>query len=94
MASSNRLLKSKITAWAALMAVVVMIALTFRMRCAWWACIDTFFAFMMAFAHLAALYLERFNAFASRRLDMIALVCGFMTLLAIIGEYIAYSLLF
>lgn len=94
MASSKRLLKSKIIAWAALITVLVMIVLTFRMRCAWWACIDMFFAFMMVFAHIASLYLERFNAFASRRLDAIALVCGFMTLLAIIGEYIAYALLF
>ncbi len=90
----SKILKSKIAALLLLLLIVVLIILTFKLRFAWWACFDMFFAFMMAFAHLASLFLEKFNPYASKTLDGIALWCGILTIVALIGEYIAYSIIF
>lgn len=87
---NKRLKESKVAAWGAMLLAVAVIGLTFAMRPVWWACIDMFFMFMAAFCHLAAVYLRRLNAYAGRKLDMAALICGVLMMLSFIGEYVAF----
>lgn len=63
------------------------------MRSAWWSYSDLFFIFMMAFSHLAALYLKRFSASASKTLEQVAMACGVLTVLAFIVEYLLFLFL-
>lgn len=84
-------LESKIVAWIALAIVVIVIVTTFQFRQAWWSFIDLFFAFMMVFCQLASLYIIRFNKYAAKKLQSIALICMVLMILAFIGEFIAYQ---
>lgn len=86
--------KSKIAAWIALAIVVVVIGLTFSIRAYWWSFIDIFFAFMTVFLHLMALYIGRMSPAASRKLDFIAMIGLTLTVLSLIGEYIAWNFIF
>ena len=86
----KNLLKSKLAAWLALLVVVIIIIITFGIRPAWWAFIDEFFAFMMVFSQLAAVYIYKFNNYAGKRLQVFAAIFGILMLLSFIGEYIAY----
>lgn len=74
-----------------LVIVLVVIVLTFKMRTRWWAMTDVFFIFMAVFAHLMALMLGSYSPVASRKLDMAALVCLCLGVLALIGEYVAFQ---
>lgn len=85
---------SKIVAWLALCVVVTVICVTFSLREQWWSFIDIFFAFMMVFSHLLALYLGKMSKSAAGKLDRLSLIFGIMTILAIIGEYIAWQTLY
>lgn len=87
----NNFLKSKIMAWVLLLILIAVLVVSFTLRPAWWALIDEFFAFMMAFCHLAAVYANTRMPAVSSRLDFIALVCGALAILSFIGEYIAYG---
>ena len=87
----NKLLESRAAAWTALILVIILIIVTFRMRSVWWSFIDLFFVFMMVFSHLAALFMKRMSPQAGRTLDRVALVCGVLTVAAFIGEYIAFQ---
>lgn len=89
----GKLTRSRLVAWAALAVVVTVICLTFSMRGEWWCFIDIFFAFMMVFCHLLALYLGKMSPVACRKLDFLALVFGILTVLAIVGEYISMSMI-
>lgn len=88
------LLKSKTAAWCALILILLVMIFTFGMREVWWAFIDEFFAFMMIFCQLVALYIEKLNSRACRKLQICAAVFGVLMILAFIGEYIAYQVLF
>jgi hypothetical protein len=88
------LLKSKTAAWCAFILILLVMIFTFGMREAWWTFIDVFFAFMMVFSQLMALYIEKLDVRACRKLQMCAAVFGVLTILALIGEYIAYQVLF
>lgn len=90
----KNLLQSTIVAWIALAIVIFVIVATFKFRQAWWSFIDLFFAFMMVFCQLAGLYIGRFNAYAGKRLRSIAGICLILMILAFIGEYIAYQILY
>lgn len=90
----NRLVNSKIVAWLALMLIIIVIITTFGLREVWWAFIDEFFAFMMIFCWLASLYLMKMSPFAAKKLQSIALVSGVLMILALIGEFIAYQVVF
>ena len=90
----TNLLKSKTAAWFALILIFIVMVFTFGMREVWWAFIDEFFAFMMIFCQLVALYIEKFNSRATRKLQICAAVFGVLMILAFIGEYIAYQVLF
>lgn len=87
------MLKSKLFAWLAFVLVVVIIGLTFRLRPVWWAFSDIFFAFMMVFCHLMAVYIARLNSYASRKLDVCALVFGILTAVALIVEFVLFQIL-
>lgn len=86
-----RFLHSKITAWAALFLVVLIIALTFSMRPVWWAYTDLFFMFMAAFCNTVAQYLRSLSAASAHKLETCAMIFGILTAIAIIGEYIAFQ---
>lgn len=90
----NNLLQSKAVAWVALLLVVVVIITTFNSRPAWWAFFDEFFAFMMVFSQLAALYIYKFSRYAGKKLQVIAAICGGLMILSFIGEFIAYEALY
>lgn len=81
------MLKSKVLAWIALVLVVLLIGFTFSMRPVWWAFADLFFAFMMVFSHLLAIYLGKINTYIGRRLDFFALIFGILTIIAFVVEY-------
>ena len=79
----NRLIQSKATAWGAFLLIVIMLVLTFSLRSVWWAFFDVFFLFMMVFSPLA-----------SGKLDAAAFVFGILGILSLIGEYIAWQVVF
>lgn len=87
----NNLLKSKTVAWCALILIILVIVFTFGMRDAWWTFIDLFFAFMMVFCQLVALYIGKFSPLACRKLQVCAAVSGVLMLLSFIVEFIAYK---
>ena len=89
----RNLLQSKIVAWAAMAIVVIVIVATFSLRPAWWAFIDLFFAFMMVFCQLVAVYFFKLNPYVSKKLQSIAAICGVLMILALVGEYIAYTII-
>lgn len=86
----KKLLNSNAAAWVAFLIVMAVIVFTFKLRTVWWAYFDIFFAFMMVFCHIIALSIYRYNKFASARLDTIALIMGVLTVLSLIGEWIAF----
>lgn len=88
------LLRSKIVAWLALLIVVAVIIITFEFRTAWWGFIDVFFAFMMVFSQLVALYIGGFNPYAAKKLQSFAAIFLILAILAFVGEFIAYWILF
>lgn len=87
-------LSSKPAAWAAILLIAIVIAITFKLRTQWWCFIDIFFAFMMAFCHLTSLYLKRISVQASRQLEATAAVFGALFVAALIGEFVAWQILF
>ena len=90
----NRLIQSKATAWGAFLLIVIMLVLTFSLRSVWWAFFNVFFLFMMVFCHLVAIYLKRYSPLASGKLDAAAFVFGILGILSLIGEYIAWQVVF
>lgn len=88
------MIESRGVAWGAFALVIAVLVLEFCMGPQpWWAYIDVFCAFMMVFFHLVATYMRRATAI-SRQLDLWAMVFGVMTVVAIIGEYIAESVIY
>lgn len=87
-------LNSRLIAWVAFAIVIIVIVTTFEYRQAWWSFIDLFFAFMMVFCWLVSLYLGRFNPYAGKKLQSISAICLVLMILAFIGEFIAYWLIF
>lgn len=85
----RNLLQSKIAAWCALCLIVVIILVTFKLRPVWWCFIDEFFAFMMVFCQLAAVYIYPSNYYAGKKLQLIAAIFCCLMILAIAGEFIA-----
>lgn len=78
------ILKMKGVAWGALVLIVVWLVLVLKTPALWWCYIAPFFAFMMVFCHLAALYLNKVSNVASRKLDLIALIMGVLSIIAVI----------
>lgn len=84
------LAESKGLAWGALVIVVFLIILTVSLRIVneVWEYSSLFCAFMTVFCHLMALNLRKMSLAASRKLDVIALVFGILTVIAIIVIFI------
>ena len=90
----KNLLYSKTVAWLALCLVVIIIIFTFTIRPVWWTFIDEFFAFMMVFTQLMALYIIKTSVYAAKKLQLCAAVFGILMILALIGEFIAYQVIY
>lgn len=84
-------MRKKIYAWAAMIIVVIGIILSFP-RAYWWSYADLFFAFMMAFCYLLSVYLAKIPR-VSAQLSICAFVFLGLMVLALIGEYIAFSVI-
>lgn len=83
----NGLLRSKIVAWIALIVIFADLVLSMvipGIKQEWWELTDIFFFFMMAFSHLAALYLQKMSLSASRTLDKCAFIFGALGVIALI----------
>lgn len=87
----NNALKSKVLAWVALILIIAILCISFTQRGVWWAYIDIFFAFMMCFIHLMAVYLGKKLPAVGRQLDFAAFICGCLAILAFAIEYLAFQ---
>lgn len=88
--------KKMLLALLALIVAIVYIAITFRFRkeLGWWAFIDCFALFMTVFTWLMSLVISNMIPHSGKILSKIALVFGILFILALIGEYIVYSILY
>lgn len=88
-----KLKDSKIMAWCAMVLVIAVTVMTGLLRTEWWTYIPVFFAFMMSFFHLLAVYMRRIPQM-SRTLDVWALAFGVLMIVGIIGVYAAEAAIF
>ena len=88
--------KKMMLALGALILTIVYIALTFRFRreLGWWAFIDCFALFMAIFTWIMSMFISRMIPYSGRLLAKIALLFGILFILALVGEYIAYTVMF
>ncbi|MDE6019204.1 MAG: hypothetical protein K2G85_10385 [Muribaculaceae bacterium] len=91
--STNRKI---LLAFLSVIITIVYIAVTFRFRkeFGWWAYIDCFALFMSVFTWLMSLLIGKMIPYSGKLLAKIALVFGILFILAVIGEYVAYTALF
>ena len=81
MAKSNSAsLSSRILAWAAMAIVAFVLGL------GWFTFVDIFFAFLMTFCHLLAVYMWKARTI-SRQLDTAALVCGVLMIVSLVVDF-------
>lgn len=80
----------------ALILTIVYISVTFRFRkeLGWWAFIDCFALFMTVFTWLMSLLVGKMIPYSGKLLSRIAVVFGILFVISLVGEYIAYSILF
>ena len=86
----SKLRESKPLAICAMVLVMVVLVLIAFMNPDWWEYIPVFFAFMMAFFHLLAVFMARVPRM-SRLLDLWAFAFGVLMIVGIIGVYIVES---
>lgn len=88
--------KKMLLALFALIVSIVYIVVTFRFRkeLGWWAFSDCFALFMAVFTWLMSLVISRMIPHSGKLLATIALVFGILFVISLVGEYIAYSVLF
>lgn len=89
----ERILQSRAVAWFALIVVVLAIIFTFSLRPVWWAFFDEFFAFMMVFCQLVAVYSLPKMPFVAKKLQIIAAWCLILAVLSFIIEFIFWQIL-
>ena len=82
--------ESKTVAWLAMILVVILLVvmICLGMFNEVWEYSSIFFAFMMVFCHLMALNLRKMSMAASRKLDVLSLIFGILTVVAVIVIYI------
>ncbi len=80
------LVKSKAISWCALILMVILVVLTALLHAPWWSYIDVFFAFLMAFFHLLAVYMAKATAI-SHKLDLWAFIFMICAVIGFIAEY-------
>lgn len=86
--------KKIMLALLALVVSIVYIAVTFRFRreLGWWAYADCFALFMAVFTWIMSLLVSRMIPHSGILLSRIALIFGILFVIALVGEYIVYSL--
>lgn len=91
MTSSRKMLRAVL----ALIVSIVYIAVTFSFRreLGWWAYADCFALFMAVFTWLMSLVISRMIPHSGKTLSKIVLVFAILFVIALIGEYIAYSVI-
>lgn len=88
-----KITESKGAAVGALVLVVLIIVLTFGLRPVWWAFIDVFFLFMMAFTFFVSVMFGKYNLNAKKKLQKISVICGIFWIVSLIGEFVAFQAL-
>ena len=88
--------KKMLLALLSLLVIIIYIAITFRFRkeLGWWAYIDCFALFMTVFTWLMSMVIGNMIPHSGKVLAKIALVFGILFIIALIGEYIAYTAIF
>ena len=88
--------RKMLLALLALIVTIVYIVVTFRFRreLGWWAYIDCFALFMTVFTWLMSMVIGKMIPHSGMLLAKIALVFGIIFILALVGEYIVYTLIF
>ena len=88
--------RKMLLALLALVVSIVYIAVTFRFRkeLGWWAFGDCFALFMAVFTWLMSLLISRMIPHSGSVLSKMALVFSILFVIALVGEYIAYSVMF
>ncbi len=88
--------KKMLLALLALIVSIVYIAITFRFRreLGWWAFADCFALFMAVFTWMMSLLVTRMIPHSGMLLSKIALIFGILFIISLVGEYIAYSVMF
>lgn len=88
--------KKMLLALLALIVSIVYIALTFRFRreLGWWAFADCFALFMTVFTWMMSILISRMIPHSGKVLSNIALIFGIIFVISLVGEYIAYSVIF
>ena len=88
--------RKMLLALLALVVSIVYIAVTFRFRkeLGWWAFADCFALFMAVFTWLMSLLISRMIPHSGSVLSKMALVFSILFVIALVGEYIAYSVMF
>ena len=88
--------KKMLLALVALIVAIIYIAVTFRFRkeLGWWAFADCFALFMTVFTWMMSILISRMIPHSGKILSNIALVFGILFVIALVGEYIAYSLIY
>ena len=86
--------RKMLLALLALIISIIYIVLTFRFRreLGWWAFADCFALFMAVFTWLMSLVISRMIPHSGQLLSKIALVFGIVFVIALVAEYIVYSL--
>ena len=88
-----KIYNSKLYVGIALIIVIALICVTFKLRVTWWSFIDIFFFFIAAFSQLMALTLGAKIPPAGAKLSMIAFISLLLGGVALIGEAIAWSMI-
>ena len=88
--------KKMLLALLALIVSVIYIAATFSLRreLGWWAYADCFALFMSVFTWMMSLLISRMIPHSGNQLLKIAVLFAILFVIALIGEYIAYSIMF
>lgn len=74
--------------------VYISVTFSFRKELGWWAFIDCFALFMTVFTWLMSLLVGKMIPYSGKLLSRIAVVFGILFVISLVGEYIAYSILF
>lgn len=87
------MLNSKPAAWGGMILTILVIIVLSVFKTVWWTFIPFFFMFMEAFCELVAVYIMRLSPSAAKTLQLCAFVFGILTVLAIIGVFIAWQVI-
>lgn len=87
----QRILKSKLTAWCAMILTIALIVLAFIAHTPWWGFIAIFFLFLSVFMHIMSLYLGKISFPIGKKLDICALICIVLAVIGFIVEYIFFN---